>query len=239
MSCSYFILSKDKILDTTNNSKDNLVSIKDSINYILPRNLLNCYFNDGLFESGLIEWSKQFCHTNKNILDIGAHTGTYSLSMASKCKHVFAFEPQKMTYYALCGSVALSNCKNITCINKGLGSSEQLGTITLNIISNDGGGSTVKSVESQNLLATEEIEIITLDSMNISNISFIKIDVEDNEKAVIEGGVETIKRCNYPHILIECNNKYLHEDLFSLLKGLGYNITPIAGMNNMYLAHKK
>jgi hypothetical protein len=30
-------------------------------------------------------------------------------------------------------------------------------------------------------MATEQIEIRTLDNFNIENISFIKIDVEDNE----------------------------------------------------------
>ena len=68
------------------------------------------------------------------MLDIGAHTGTYTVSLAQYCNHVYAFEPQKMTYYALCGSIALSNLTNVTCLNVGLGSNEQVGKQTLNII---------------------------------------------------------------------------------------------------------
>lgn len=77
------------------------------------------------------------------MLDIGAHSGTYTISLAENCKNVYSFEPQKMTFYSLCGSIALSNIKNVTCINTGLGSEEQVGIQKLNIISLDGGGSTL------------------------------------------------------------------------------------------------
>ena len=82
-----------------------------------------------------MSWAKCLCSKNKNMLDIGAHSGTYTISLAEHCNHVYAFEPQKMTYYSLCGSVVLSNITNATCINFGLGSQEQTGTQILNIIS--------------------------------------------------------------------------------------------------------
>ena len=59
-----------------------------------------------------------------------------------------------MTYYALCGSVVLSNCHNIECINYGLGSPDQVGYLDLNIISEDGGGSTVLDVPNINNIKT-------------------------------------------------------------------------------------
>ena len=42
-----------------------------------------------------------------------------------------------MTYYSLCGSIALSNIKNAVCLNFGLGTHDQVGKQTLNIISLD------------------------------------------------------------------------------------------------------
>jgi len=237
MSTSYFVLSKSQDDSTSYNEKDSLVTMTNKINYILPRNLLSCYADNGLFESMLIDWVKQFCSKDKIMLDIGAHTGTYSLSLAPYCKHVYAFEPQKMTYYALCGGVALSNMRNITCINKGLGSKEQLGEVTLHIVSNDGGGSTIQ-LGNENVLTTETIEIDTLDNMNLDDISFIKMDVENNELYVLKGAIETIKRCGYPHIIFECNDRKQHEELFNLIEGLSYKIITINGVKNMYLAHK-
>ena len=236
MSTSYFILTKLANTDVADNTNDDIINFSNKISYVLPRNLLLCYADKGLFESYLIDWCKQYCSKDANILDIGAHTGSYALSLSSHCKKVYAFEPQKMTYYALCGGVALSNIRNVECINKGLGCQKQVGKKTLHIISNDGGGSSIHSSENEDL-DTEEIEIVTLDSLNIENVSFIKMDVENNEQQVLEGGLTTIKKCNYPHILFECNDKEHHIQLFTFLEELNYSTVTINGVNNMYLAH--
>ena len=213
MSTSYFILSKpDGRVD--DNASNNMVSFSNQISYILPNNLISCYCERGLFEASLIEWCKQFCSPDKIMLDIGAHTGTYALSLASKSKHVYAFEPQKMTYYALCGGVALSNLKNVTCMNFGLGSLEQIGKNTLKIISNDGGGSSIHATD--NILREETIQIDMLDNLELTDIGFIKMDVEENELFVLKGALNTLKQSNYPTILFESNNS--NEELFSFLK---------------------
>lgn len=122
----YFILTKKNNDDVSNDNHNQIIYVKDKV-YILPKNNINYYINDGLFEKGLIEWCKQFCKKDKNILDIGAHSGTYALSLSEYCNKVYAFEPERMTFYSLCGSVALSNIKNIICLNYGLGTKEQVG----------------------------------------------------------------------------------------------------------------
>jgi FkbM family methyltransferase len=232
MSTKYFILTKpsDKTLD--NNSENQIVFLNKSLSYILPQINLDYYSKHGLFENRLIEWCKQFCKKDTILLDIGAHTGTYSISLASYCKHVHAFEPQKMTYYSLCGGVALSHIENITCHQFGLGSKEQVGPLSLKIVSNDGGGSSLHS--DKNILREETIEVATLDSFKLTNIGFIKMDVEENELHVLLGAVETLKLSNYPPILFESNST--NEVLFSYIKTLGYKILPISGCSNMFLA---
>lgn len=250
MSCKYFILTKPRDKEIINNDTNQIIYLNNYKTYILPQNNIEYYINNGLFESNLIEWSRQFCSKDKIMLDIGAHTGTYAISLADTCKQVFAFEPQKMTYYALCGSVALSNLKNINCLNIGLGAEEQLGVKDLYIVSNDGGGSTVinndkynnnDNNKQQRVLATEQIIIKTLDSVNINNIGFIKMDVEDNELNVIKGSLDTLKNSNYPKILFESNktNNIISNELFNYLKDLQYNIIQISGFNNMFLATYK
>ena len=106
----------------------------------------------------------------------------------------------------------------------------------LNIVSLDGGGSTLHN-NNNNILGTEEIEIKTLDSYNIDNIGFIKIDVEDNELNVLKGSVMTLQKSNYPKILFESNT--INETLFNFLKNLNYNIIEINGYKNMFLAVNK
>ena len=235
MTTKYFILTKIKNIET-GNDENNKVMVFDSRDiYILPQNNLEHYINNGLFEKYLIDWCKQYCSKDTNVLDIGAHTGTYALSLASLSNHVYAFEPQRLTFYALCGSVALSNYQNITCIQKGIGSPEQVGEQVLKIISNDGGGSSLHAIDG--VISEEKIDIITLDSLDLNNIGFIKMDVENNELYVLRGAEETIKRCGYPKIVFESNSD--NPDLFNYLSNeFGYNIISINGSNNMYLATK-
>ena len=232
--CDYFILTKPINVETNDNQQNQIVCLNGKA-YILPKNNLNYYINHGLFENRLIEWCKQFCRKDQNILDIGAHSGTYTISLADYSKHVYAFEPQKMTFYSLCGSVALSNITNVTCINYGLGSTEQVGKQQLNIVSLDGGGSSLHN--NNNSLQTEEIEVRTLDSFNIDNIGFIKIDVEENELQTLMGSQNTLIKSNYPKILFEMNNEC--PPLLEFLKSLNYDIVSIGGCKNMFLAVNK
>jgi len=246
MACSYFILTKPIDKPIHSNDNNQIIYLNKCHNYILPQSNIDYYMKNGLFESHLIEWSKQFCSKDKVMLDIGAHSGTYTIALSNYSKHVYSFEPQKMTYYALCGSVALSNLRNITCYNYGLGSQEQVGIKDLFIVSNDGGGSTVIGSINQdsthnNTLAIEKIEIKTLDSIaigNIDNIGFIKIDVEENELNVLYGSLETLKNSNYPTILFECNkDKAINwKELFEFLNNLGYKTVNVSGVSNMFLA---
>ena len=220
----------------TTDNKDNQIFLLNKLCYFLPETLMPDYCRHGLYESSLIEWCKQFCTKSTVFLDIGAHTGTYTLSLSRGCKEVYSFEPQKMTYYALCGSVALSNVTNVTCLNVGLGSKEQVGKQVLHIVSDDGGGSTLHPTGQ--VLRTETIDVDTLDSIaktrSICNVGFIKMDVEENELHVLRGATEMLKLSNYPKILFESNST--NTALFEYVELLGYKIVHLTGVSNMFLA---
>lgn len=237
MSTKYILLTKDEkdaLYDNTNNQ---IFYINRSLTYLMPAINHSYYAERGLFENSLIEWCKQYCNTASLFLDIGAHTGSYAISLAKYAKQVYAFEPQKMTYYALCGGVALSCITNIECCNYGLGNETQVGKQSLYIVSNDGGGSTVQAPDKDKIIGTETIEIKTLDSLNIQEpISFIKMDVEDNELSVLQGGRETILRNDRPHILFEQNDASNTVVMDYLRNEFNYNIIHIYGSTNMYLA---
>jgi FkbM family methyltransferase len=95
------------------------------------------------------------------------------------------------------------------------------------------------------------INIETLDSFNIDNVSFIKIDVEGHERKVLEGCINTIYKYK-PTILIEiwCTSKnsikkYLAEknlsevknqfDVFEFLFNLGYICIPVSPITDDFL----
>jgi FkbM family methyltransferase len=242
MSTSYFILSKNADSDTPidRNDDNQLVYLNRRKVFLLPEINIDYYAKTGLFESQLIEWCKQFCKKDRMFLDIGAHTGTYSISLADRCREVYSFEPQRATYYALCGGVALSHIRNITCCNTGLGSEAQVGKQTLNIVSLDGGGSSLHQTADA-VLATETIEIRTLDSYGFTDVGFIKMDVEENELFVLKGARRTLEVSGFPPIVFESNID-TNTALFDYIRNeIGYSIIKIYGCVNMYLAsaHKE
>lgn len=63
-----------------------------------------------------------------------------------------------------------------------------------------------------------------LGDYGLENVSFIKIDVEGHEEAVLAGALETI-RANSPTLLIECEERHNPGGLARInetLSGLGY-----------------
>jgi FkbM family methyltransferase len=237
-STKYFLLSRPSSSKTDDNTDNHVHHLNPSLRHIhiLPEVNLDYYHRRGLFECQLIEWSKQFATQDKIFLDIGAHTGTYAISLAHKFERVVAFEPQRATYYALCGSVALSGLSyTIDCQPFGLGSEEQVGEQTLKIVSNDGGGSSLNPGSMETVLREETICVRTLDSFHLTNVGFIKMDVENNELNVLRGALHTLRESGYPTILFESNGD--NPALFGFLKeALGYRIVSISGVVNMYLA---
>ena len=237
-STKYFLLSRPSNVRTDNNTDNHVHNLNPGLRHIhiLPEINLDYYHRRGLFECQLIEWSKQFANQDKIFLDIGAHTGTYSISLAYKFERVVAFEPQLSTYNALCGSVALSGLSYVVdCQRFGLGSEEQVGEQTLKIVSNDGGGSSLNPGSTETVLREETIQVRTLDSFHLSNIGFVKMDVENNELNVLRGALNTLRESGYPPILFESNGD--NPALFGFLKeALGYKIVSISGVVNMYLA---
>jgi FkbM family methyltransferase len=236
MPSKYFILTKSSTSKVDDNEENQIVQINRPMSFILPSTNLSYYYSHGLFESSLMEWAKQFCSKEKVFLDIGAHTGTYSICLAPLVKHVISFEPQVQTYYALCGSVALSNLYNVTCMNIALGDKTQTGVSKLLIRSEDGGGSSLLPIDGATIIGEENVNVETLDSYQLSNIGFIKIDVEFNEINVLKGAVETLKRNNLPTLLFESNTE--NKELFDfIVNDLGYsNISNISGTQNMFIA---
>lgn len=238
---NFIVLSKKKGEVVADDSKNAIQKYSSDMNhFLLPCRFFQKYAQSGLFEKSLIDYSKQFCNKNKLFLDIGAHSGTYSVNLAAYCRKVYAFEPQKMTYYALCGSVALSGIQNVECIQCALGSHDQVGDdVELFIDSTDGGTSSVVGGKGGGVV--EKIVLKTLDSFHLgTQVGFIKIDVEGNEYDALCGGFETLKSSGFPPILFECNypdGDARRLELFCFLFNLSYKIHPLTShCKNMFLA---
>jgi FkbM family methyltransferase len=204
----------------------------------MPNPTSEYIIHHGIQEKSLINWCEQFCSPDKIFLDIGAHVGTYALSLAPKCKKVYAFECQRENYYQLCGGVAINASWNVYPYHVELGS-ENMSNAPIYIVSHDGGSTTLDPTR-PNVMETQTTEMKTLDSYGFNDIGFIKLDVEGHEESVLRGSVETLKRCNYPPFIFESWIEDIYEkqreSLHNFIMSLGYKIFPLHGYPHMKLA---
>jgi FkbM family methyltransferase len=137
------------------------------------------------------------------IIDGGANAGFFTIPVANRIRgrgqQIISFEPQLTLYRALSGSLALNDIDFCDLRYAGLGATlgtaqvpdinystpQDFGTVQ---ISENGTGTTV--------------EIVTIDSLKLDRLDFVKLDVEGYECAALAGGIETIQQ-HRPYIWVE------------------------------------
>lgn len=161
---------------------------------------------------------------NNTYLDIGANVGNTTLPCINFFKKIHSFEPNPNAILQFKENV-LSN--NITLHE--LAISNFQGTATLTEPNNNSEFSTISErrlkrwKNRKNSYIHYEVEVRSIDSYNFEDVDFIKIDTEQSENEVIEGCLETIKRCS-PIIFME-NKRSEAAIAKDMIVKLGYNIS--------------
>jgi len=200
----------------------------------IPDEIKN-HLRKGIYwESAIGNLIKKNVRINSIAIDIGAHIGIHTITMSRKVGrngNVVAFEPQEKMYGELLQNLKVNHCSNVTPLRQAVGDTEQ--TIQLNVrnILNEGGTAIGEG--------GDFAQMTRLDSLNLNNVSLIKIDVECYEYHVFQGARETILR-NKPIIIFElmsgsdyydCSPEIKEEfdKVFLLLKSWGYKVNLIFG----------
>ena len=158
---------------------------------------------NNFFEITFLNFIKENYIKQNEILDIGANIGNHSLFFLKflNCNKVHSFEPVKDNLKLLKQNTKTYTDKNII-YNIALSNKNGNTTLYNSQMHNNGGFSLHNYSNGSSFVVEDSINIRTLDSYNLNNISMIKIDVENHENEVLDGGRETILR-NKPIIFIE------------------------------------
>jgi len=159
----------------------------------------------------------------RNAVDAGANKGTYTHAIARYARHVYAFEPNPKMFAILKRTAG----RNVT--PSPIALSDRSGEAELRIprygkgsFSNQGASlSTVKVNEDY---ASTTVRTSRLDDLGLSDIGFLKIDVEGFEREVLDGARQTIAR-DHPTLLIELEEKHTRvpiEQSLAAVAALGY-----------------
>lgn len=221
----------------------------DNVIFVPDARVAKDYFRTGIYERGYIKWAiENFVKPGMKVIDIGAHIGLYTIEMAKHCDRVYSFECSPKSYNFLCSNILLRDLSyKVTTFNTAL--SNTVGTTKYYIRDpKDGGGNGISVFDKDANTPTIDVPMVELDSFNLKDIGFIKIDVEGHEEYVLRGALKTLSDNNYPPILFESwpermtdvPAKQIRESLFRFIESLGYTIVQIqGGTDDMFLATKK
>jgi FkbM family methyltransferase len=211
-------------------------SLKTRIKRFVPRPILRLYQAPGLIAKAAADvWEygdpelrllPVLCDPRRASLDIGANIGAYALHIRRFSRACYLFEPLPELARNLAAGFVLDRKVKVHQVAL----SDASGIVTLRLPFRDGDRATALStIETANELHGMEFMKIDvprrrLDDMGISDVGFIKIDVEGHELSVLRGA-EGLLRASKPTLLIEAEERHRRsavKTVSEFLKQFGY-----------------
>ncbi|MGH6976862.1 MAG: FkbM family methyltransferase [Stellaceae bacterium] len=165
----------------------------------------------------------QIVKPGMTVLDLGANMGAHTIYFAQAVGTtgcVVAFEPQRIIHQILCANVALNALPNVVTHQACIG--RAAGTVLVPPL-NYGAENNIGGLTLGASTAGEPVPQLTLDSLALAHCHFVKIDVEDMEAEVLEGGRATLTR-HRPILYVENDREEKSAALIALLFELGYRL---------------
>jgi len=211
MSCDSSLAEPSSQLEV---STTDIFTVPDLGTFYLPykNDLIQKTLRKGeIWEPENIPVFEAFIRPGKTVVDVGAYIGSHTIKFAQLAKpgKVYAFEPQQDIYQMLSYNIELNGLGDyVTAHQMALGDRSCNTKMARNVKSSDD-PEIFHNRGSNHMLGCLDdsgdplaFEMRTLDSFELDNVGFIKIDVEGAQFLVLKGAEETIKR-NKPVMLIE------------------------------------
>lgn len=173
----------------------------------------------------------KFVHAGDWVLDVGANVGTHSLAfsrMVGRQGRVLAFDGQHKIFQVLGMNMLINDAPQVDCLNVLVGAVEgtyQVPVSDLSTNANFGAMSFRGIVEEHTPVVgnTLSIAMVSIDSLNLARLDFVKVDVEGMELDVFRGAEQTIRTFRPPIYFEQTTERNLPE-IFELLRSLDYDL---------------
>ena len=173
---------------------------------------------------------KPYLRGRNTMVQAGGNCGLVLNTFVDMFDTIYTFEPEPLNFYCLVQNVSSSNViKMQACLGDRTG---LVGIQPLAAHAVDIGGYHVSAEPCT-------IPMLTVDSLDLKHCDLLQLDVEGGEYTALKGATNTIEKFK-PVICIEVMGIYLNrygkseDDLFDLMKELGYKEQAIYGSDHIY-----
>lgn len=222
-------------------------SVEDGVAMINRLDLIGRLVHEsGAWDAHVVDVMRRFAHRRGKVaIDVGAHCGFMTLAMARRFERVLSFEPNDVSYRLLSANVTLNGLTNVTLFNQPLFSRPidlALGDLELQEtpVPQTASGLDMQNASNPGSLFFLPVgkqgqthfrhQALTLDSLDLDALDFLKIDVQGADGEVMLGGAAVIERFK-PVIVFEwedhlsANFTVSLRDVHNLLGGIGYEVS--------------
>ncbi|MFF6782619.1 FkbM family methyltransferase [Streptomyces sp. NPDC012510] len=153
----------------------------------------------------------------RTAVDVGGWYGPWTRRLSRRAEHVVTVEPVPRLARLLT-STAPANVRVVQAA-----ASDRPGTARLWLPPGDDGGRGVSSLVRRDIHARAlDVRCVTLDGLGLTDVDFVKIDVDGNELAVLRGASGLLAR-DRPALFVELESRIQPiAPVVDLLTGLGY-----------------
>jgi len=173
----------------------------------------------GEWSEGEVSLIRHFAGKGACVVEVGSNLGSHTVEIGRLVGpegQVIAFEPQRLIFQILCTNLINNDIYNVRAFNAAVGNKCNdvlVPEIELDKVYNFGGvriGSP----------SGHRVPMMSIDSLDLQRVDFIKIDAEDCEPQVLLGAFETIRKYS-PPMLIEYN-PHMREQIDRVLRLFDY-----------------
>ena len=174
--------------------------------WAVPEKDRHCFFAV-LSEAPDLGASLDLCKEFRTAIQAGGNIGIYPAALAQRFTRVYTVEPDAANFAAL--QINTSNQQKIIARRAAFGKER--------------GRAAIDQIQQG-----DEFEVITIDSLGVTDCDLLQLDVEGSEHEALLGAIATIE-ASWPVITLELKTLgerygYTDADTINLLAGMGYEI---------------